>query len=84
MNDLKGFPYKKTNNLLRKLKTSFSDRTKTSSSFKVKQRRGSPFVEEAGLILIALFFFVILFSVFGEIIDTFISIINEIINEISF
>jgi hypothetical protein len=84
MNNLKGSREKKTNNPLRKLKTSFSGRKNTSSSLKVKLRRGSPFVEEAGLILIALFFFVILFSVFGEIIDTFISIINEIINEISF
>ncbi|MHA1984176.1 MAG: hypothetical protein ACW967_07460 [Candidatus Hodarchaeales archaeon] len=84
MNNLKASPKRKGNNPLGKLKTSFSGRKNTNSNLKVKLRRGSPFVEEAGLILIALFFFVILFSVFGEIIDTFISIINEIINEFSF
>lgn len=53
------------------------------SNLLLKRRRGSPFVEEAGLILIGLFFFVILYSVFSDIIDQFISIINEILNGIT-
>lgn len=51
---------------------------------KIKLRRASPFVEEVGLLLIALFFFVILYSVFNEIIDSFISIIDDILQNLSF
>ena len=48
-----------------------------------KLRRASPFVEEVGLVLIALFFFVILYSVFSEIIDSFINIIDDILQNLS-
>lgn len=56
---------------------------KNKKFLKHKLRRASPFVEEVGLVLIALFFFVILYSVFSEIIDSFINIIDDILQNLS-
>ena len=56
------------------LKTKLSNTIKNKVSFS----RGSPFVEEAVLILIALFFFVILFTAFQDILKQVMDIVKNI------